>query len=140
MPLPDIVTGQVVEESKLIRAKQLRSEMTFAESLLWSRLRRSQLDGLHVRRQQVIRGFIADFFFHAASLVVEVDGESHEGREDRDRERDGIFRVIGLDVLRFRNEEIMADIERVIETIRSRCRERVSSPNPPAPFPEGKGE
>src|SRR4051812_33525571 len=77
-PVPNIVRGQWVEDEKLARAKELRREMTPAERLLWSHLRRNQLNGLHFRRQQVIEGFITDFYCHSAALVVEVDGRIHE--------------------------------------------------------------
>jgi very-short-patch-repair endonuclease len=48
--------------------------MTEAENILWQSLRGSRLAGLKFRRQQVIEGFIADFFCHGAKLVVEIDG------------------------------------------------------------------
>ncbi len=73
----NIVIGQGVQLAKVERARQLRREPTREEALLWERLRRNQLDGLHFRRQQIIDGFIVDFYCHAAGLVVEVDGPIH---------------------------------------------------------------
>src|SRR5437868_6953197 len=69
-PVANVIVGQRVEESKVARAKELRREMTPAEKAVWQRLRRNQLGGLHFRRQQVLYGFIADFYCHAAGLVV----------------------------------------------------------------------
>ncbi|HEV3145710.1 MAG TPA: DUF559 domain-containing protein, partial [Gemmataceae bacterium] len=54
MPLERIVRGQSISEEKILRAKELRREMTVAESILWERLRSNKLQGLHFRRQQVI--------------------------------------------------------------------------------------
>jgi very-short-patch-repair endonuclease len=54
------------------------------------------LGGLHFRRQQVIAGFIADFYWHAAKLAVEVDGNSHEGRSDYDEERDTLLNAYNV--------------------------------------------
>jgi len=116
-----IVRGQRVEEAKVVRARELRREITPAESLLWSALRRSQLDGLHFRRQQVIRGFIADFYCHSAGLVIEVDGAAHHGREDYDAEREQALAALGLHELRFTNEEVEADLAGVLSRIVAAC-------------------
>jgi very-short-patch-repair endonuclease len=117
MPVPRIVLGQKVNEGKVCRAKELRREMTPTETLLWDRLRRSQLNGLHFRRQQVVRGFIADFYCHQAALVVEVDGSIHDGRQEADRERDAALAAAGFRTLRFTNHQVETAIENVLQTI-----------------------
>src|SRR5262245_30698047 len=76
-PVAHIVTGQTVSDSKLELLQKLRHEMTPEEILLWSRLRANRLRGFHFRQQQFIHGFIADFYCHAAGVVVEVDGGVH---------------------------------------------------------------
>src|SRR4051794_32071831 len=90
-PIRNIVRGQVVAEEKIERAKELRQDMTPAEKRLWDCLRKNRLDGLHFRRQQVIDGFIVDFYCHAAALVVEIDGEIHEQQAAADAERDQVL-------------------------------------------------
>ena len=117
----NVVRGQRVEEGKAIRARELRRDMTPAESALWERLRRSQLDGFHFRRQQVIDGFIADFYCHAAGLVVEVDGPIHDAQAEYDAARDRVFAARGLRVLRVRNEQVLADLGGVLEIIAAAC-------------------
>lgn len=89
--------------AKRERVRKMRREMTPAEAILWKYLRTNQLDGLHFRRQQVIDGFIADFYCHAARLVIEVDGEVHDQQPDYDAERDRILTARGLRILRFTN-------------------------------------
>ncbi len=91
--------------------------MTEAEALLWSHLRRNQLVGLHFRRQQVIGGFIADFYCHEAGLVVEADGIVHDHQDDYDRLRDQIIETRDIRVLRFTNEEITTGLVQVLATI-----------------------
>ena len=125
MPAPGIVTGQRVLSSKVERAKELRSKMTQAERLLWHALRRSSVDGLHFRRQQVIAGFIVDFYCHAAGLIVEVDGPIHEEQTEGDEQRDAILSGIGLRVLRIKNEEVVSDLGGVVRKIIAHSR-----PNP----------
>jgi very-short-patch-repair endonuclease len=65
----NIIPGQRVTKEKLHRARELRSEMTPAEKLLWQELRANKL-GVHFRRQQVIAGFIVDFYCHSGNLVI----------------------------------------------------------------------
>jgi very-short-patch-repair endonuclease len=116
-----IIVGQKVNRIKQERAKQLRREMTPEEKKLWYYLRNNELNGLHFRRQQVIDGFIADFYCHAAGVVIEIDGGIHERQREYDAERDRIISSRGLQVIRIRNEEIQKDIYQVIQRIIQVC-------------------
>ena len=119
VPIKRIIPGQDITKEKLARARQLRREMTKAEVLLWNELHANKL-GAHFRRQQIIAGFIVDFYCHAAALVVEVDGDIHTlaDQQARDDRRDETMRAMGLKVVRFRNDEVEADLCRVVERIR----------------------
>lgn len=86
MPPKNIVIGQKVDPEKAARAKELRREMTAAEKILWGYLRANRLDGFHFRRQQVIAGFIVDFYCHPAGLAIELDGPVHANQVEYDRE------------------------------------------------------
>jgi very-short-patch-repair endonuclease len=121
MPTQNIVIGQKVDASKIQRAKELRREMTPAESLLWQRVRARRLNGFHFRRQQVIDGFIVDFYCHAAGLVVEIDGGIHDRQVDYDTQRDRILAARGLRVLRFENRECVENLEGVLGRILAAC-------------------
>ncbi|MEW6083693.1 MAG: DUF559 domain-containing protein [Chloroflexota bacterium] len=68
MPIKNIVTNQKVTKEKLQRAKELRREMTPAEKLLWQEVRAKKL-GVRFRRQQVIQGFIVDFYCHPVKIT-----------------------------------------------------------------------
>jgi very-short-patch-repair endonuclease len=100
---PRIITGQTINPEKLEFAKQLRKEMTSAESILWQALRGRKMAGLKFRRQQVILGFIADFFCDETSVVIEVEGSIHQTKQLEDAQRDAVFRELGLRVLRLPN-------------------------------------
>lgn len=91
--------------------------MTPAEKLLWQELRANKL-GVHFRRQQVIAGFIADFYCHKAGLVVEVDGDIHDLQQEEDTKREMVLREMGLRIARFGNDEVMKDLSYVVESIR----------------------
>ncbi len=117
MPTRGIITGQKISGAKAELARQLRREMTPAERLLWRALRRTSLKGLHFRRQQIIVGFLADFYCHAAGLVVEVDGPIHQRRKKSDAQRDAIFSRMDVRVLRVSNDEVMSNLPAVLRKI-----------------------
>jgi very-short-patch-repair endonuclease len=100
------------------KAKELRLNMTKAEEVLWEKLRKKQIDGNIFRRQHPIDRFIADFYCHNAKLVIEVDGEIHENQKEYDIGRTEELNDLGLQVIRFTNEEVLNNIELVIKKIR----------------------
>lgn len=87
MPIKNIVRGQTVSAKILERAKELHREMTPAEKILWKEVKINKLNGLHFRRQQIIHGYIADFYCHQHELIVEVDGGIHDQQKEYDAER-----------------------------------------------------
>ena len=118
MPIKNIVTGQPVTKEKLQRAKELRREMTPAEKILWEELRANKL-GVHFRRQQVIQGFIVDFYCHKSALVVEVDGDIHDLQKEEDERREKVLSTLGLRIVRFGNDEVMRDLSAVVGRIKA---------------------
>ncbi|MHA3099360.1 endonuclease domain-containing protein [Acinetobacter brisouii] len=90
-------------------SRDLRSNMTDAEQLLWQRLRRKQILGLQFYRQKPILNFIVDFYCAAVNLVIECDGGQHY--------TDEVLVQLGLKVLRFDNGQVMGEIDGVVEQI-----------------------
>lgn len=117
MNTKDIITGQKVQPEKYQRAKELRQNMTEAEKILWQHLRANRLKGWHFRRQQIIDGFIVDFYCHKAGLVIEVDGPIHEGQHIEDAQRETALVERGLSILRFTNKAIMNNPQDVLMKI-----------------------
>ena len=124
MPIKNIIPGQTVTKEKLQRAKELRRDMTPAEKILWQELRGNKL-GVHFRRQQVIAGFIVDFYCHKAGLVLEVDGDIHDLQQEEDARREKVLREMRLRIVRFGNDEVLMDLAGVVR----RIQEVVLSPN-----------
>jgi very-short-patch-repair endonuclease len=118
--IKNITAGQKISAQKLERAKQLRREMTPAETLLWQELRGNKL-GVHFRRQQIIAGFIVDFYCHQAALVIELDGGVHQSLEQAQADllRDKVLRGLGLRVVRFKNDEIATRLPQALRRIRT---------------------
>ncbi|MCD6187483.1 MAG: endonuclease domain-containing protein [Desulfuromusa sp.] len=100
-------------------SRNLRNNVTEAERLLWSRLRRKQLQEIQFYRQKPIGNFIVDFYAPAVCLVIEVDGSQHLGMEHRVRDelRDEFLAELGLTVLRFDNRQVLSETDAVVEQI-----------------------
>ncbi len=134
----NIIAGQKVGKEKIQRARELRKEMTPAEKILWEQIRDRRLAGLRFRRQQIIDGFIVDFYCHEPGLVVEIDGEGHEAQRVYDAGRDKVLSRRNLHILRFKNREIRENLEKVLSQIAAFCRGVTSPPNPLSDAERGK--
>jgi very-short-patch-repair endonuclease len=103
--------------------------MTEPERRLWHALRAKRLNGAKFRRQVVIDRYIADFACRIPSmLIVEVDGETHSGRERQDAARTAFLEGQGYRVLRFTNDDVMSNLDGVLIMI-------ASALTPPLPDP-----
>jgi very-short-patch-repair endonuclease len=118
------------------RAVQLRYNVTAPEQILWSILCRRQLGGLKFRRQHPIEPYIVDFYCSSVNLVIELDGESHEGRQSYDKDRAEHLQTLGLRVLRFTNDDVITNLEGVAIAI---LREAGINSGEPSPSPSLKG-
>ena len=123
-----IITGQRGRRDKLDRAKGLRREMTAAEARLWEHVRANRLGGLRFRRQQLIDGFIVDFYCEALRLVVEIDGPIHDRQAVDDRERERVLARRGLTVLRFTNDAVMHNLPAVLARLQALADGRAGPP------------
>lgn len=116
-----MIAGQIISSGKRELVKRLRKDSTKAEKLLWERLRKNRLNGIHFRRQQVIDEIIADFYCHQFGLVIEVDGGVHDTQKDYDKIRDSFLKERMLRVIRFTNEEVLTEMESVLVKILNAC-------------------
>ena len=102
--------------------RELRKKETHAEKRFWKLVRNRQIDGMKFRRQYPIkfewddqvRYFIADFYCHECKLVIEIDGGIHELQKDYDDLRTKIINYIGIKVIRFSNDDVLHEIEKII--------------------------
>jgi very-short-patch-repair endonuclease len=99
--------------------RELRKESTKAEKLLWNDLRNRKLNGLKFRRQHPMDKFIADFYCHEKKLVIELDGDIHDEKvnKDYDEARTAMLEGLNVVVLRFKNEEVINNIKNVLKKI-----------------------
>ncbi len=125
-PGPRIVMGPH-RRNKRALAVGMRRHMTQAEALLWVRLRNNRCLRLSFRRQQVIDGFISNFYCEAAALVVEVDGGVHGEQAEYDALRSELLEARGLLVVRCCNEQVLADPDAVAAAIARICSSRLET-------------
>jgi very-short-patch-repair endonuclease len=104
--------------------------MTPQEKILWHALRNDALGALHFRRQQVIAGYIVDFYCASTKLAVEIDGGSHLDRAAHDALRDRVLAEMGIRTLRIGNQEVNEDLKGVLFRIAVWA---------DSPSPEGRG-
>jgi very-short-patch-repair endonuclease len=115
------------------RARSLRADMTNAERLLWQELRRYRL-GWRFRRQFPIPPYVVDFACIEARLIIEADGGQHAWPGDHER-RDRLLSRQGWSILRFWNNDILANRPGVLQTIAAALERPARQAPPPRPSP-----
>ena len=98
-------------------ARELRKASTEAEESLWEVIRGRKLKGLKFRRQTPFGRYILDFYCDEKKLAIEIDGSSHEGKQEYDDNRDKLLKASNVNIIRFTNKDILNDIESVLEQI-----------------------
>jgi very-short-patch-repair endonuclease len=118
---PSITRGQYVDPEKLELAREFRNKPTVGERVLWAVLKGGAFRGLHFRRQQVIAGFIVDFYYADARVAIELDGPVHSARVEEDRERDRALNALGIHTLRIASDRTRDDRPALLEEIFAAC-------------------
>jgi very-short-patch-repair endonuclease len=133
------------------RARELRKTATPAEAKLWQALRNRQLGWKFVRQKPKVldyldgkSAFITDFYCYALQLVIEVDGGIHETQTEYDRARENLLLQAGFHTIRFTNDEVLDERDRVLEKIQCAANLRAKHlniliSNAPSPRSEGVG-
>ena len=113
---------------KEIRRK-LRREMPKGEKLLWSKLRRNNLE-YRFRRQFGIHNYVLDFYCVKLKLAIEIDGISHADTKifEKDCERQKYLESLGIKFLRFNSNDIFNNLKQVVEGIYYKCKELDTTP------------
>jgi very-short-patch-repair endonuclease len=98
-------------------SRKLRNNSTLAEVLLWNELKARKMLGYQFMRQKPIGEYIVDFYCSELKLVIEVDGESHRFKLEKDMKRHQWLEKLGLNILRFDDLEVKKDMKQVLRTI-----------------------
>ena len=130
-----------IPEHLLKYAKELRTDQTDAEKIIWHFLRNRNLADSKFRRQHPIGNYIVDFYCHEKKLVVELDGSQHLKEKEKlyDQKRTKFLNEQGIEVLRFDNIQVLTQtvpvLESIFNTITSERKDKL-----PLPLGEGWGE
>ena len=120
-----VIRNQKINPKKLELARSFRKNPTESEDAVWQMLRNRQIRNLKWRRQQVIDGFIADFYCAELNVVLEIDGAVHDNEEvkEYDAYRTSVFESKGIKTFRLRNEDcdkqhLTELIDNIIKSVR----------------------
>jgi very-short-patch-repair endonuclease len=98
-------------------AKKMRREMTEPEIRIWLKLRARRFGEIKFRKHKVVGRYIVDFSSNDPKLVIEIDGDTHAGREVYDAIRTQFLEEQGYRVIRFSNRDVMDNLDGVLETV-----------------------
>ena len=124
-PLPQGERGRAL----LSNARRMRREPTDAERALWRVLRARRLCEWKFRRQVRIEPYIVDFMCFSARVIVEADGSQHV-ESAADQRRDAFLKAQGFRVLRFWNNDVLANREGVLTAILAALETPHPNPSP----------
>ncbi|MBP9731899.1 MAG: endonuclease domain-containing protein [Candidatus Magasanikbacteria bacterium] len=108
------------KRSLINKRKLLRKNPTSAEQILWRELYGGKI-GIRFRRQYSIGSYIADFYCHEFRLIIELDGPIHNEQKEYDRRRENFLKNKGFKIIRFKNDKVLFEREKVIEKIKNAC-------------------
>jgi very-short-patch-repair endonuclease len=129
------------------RSRELRNRSTLAQVLLWNQLKHRKMLGYSFLRQRPISKHIVDFCCPRLKLMIEIDGENHRNKFDKDQTRERDLRNLGLWVLRFQDRDVKHDMRNVLRCIQNWIEQHETEKtqgHPPEAFsrpqPPSKGE
>jgi len=88
------------------RAKELRKNGTLSEILLWQQLKNRQLKNYDFDRQKIIGSYIVDFYCAICKVVLEIDGSSHDNKQEYDKNRNKFLNACGLKVIHILDSDV----------------------------------
>lgn len=121
------------------RSRDLRNHSTLSEVLLWNQIKGRKIKGYQFMRQKPIENYIVDFYCSKLKLVIEIDGDSHIGKEDRDGYRQKKIESLGIRFLRFDDFDVKKNMNGVILEL-MRTIEEIESDLKQSPSTLCKGE
>ena len=117
------------KDHKLL-ARKLRNEATLSEKLLWNEIRGKKIGYTFNREQSVSDGndsFVVDFLCRSKRAVVEIDGDSHDGKKEYDNVRDEFLKSQGLIVIHIHDYEVKRNMGAVLKLIKNCIENRTST-------------
>ncbi len=118
-PFGYVTANSKIWETLKANSKENRQNPTEAENILWQLLRNNQT-GYKIMRQHAIDSYITDFVCLLKGLVIEVDGGYHQLTAEQDEVRTQVLNNEGFDIIRFTNDEVLNDAQKVVDAIKKK--------------------
>ncbi len=101
------------------RARALRKAGILSEVIFWRQVRNDSFWAIDFDRQRIIGSFIVDFYVKSLGLIIEIDGSSHNDKEEYDTMREAFFVDLGLKVYRISDFRVKHDLDNVMKELES---------------------
>ena len=107
----------------------LRKNCTKAEEYFWDKLKNRQISGFKFRRQYSVYHFVLDFYSPKLKLAIEIDGDYHLEPEVQiyDKERQEFIEALGIKFLRFTNDEIFNEPDKILHIIEVEAKKKMET-------------
>ncbi len=106
------------------RAREMRNNSTKGEIKFWCELLRKKQTGYKFYRQKIINHFIVDFYCAKLKIVIEIDGTSHEGKEEYDKRRESVLESLELKVIRYNDLQVLNNFNLVEQDFKKQINSR----------------
>jgi len=99
------------------RARGLRKIGNYSEVVFWQQVHKRKFYYIDFDRQRIIGNYIVDFYVKTLGLVIEIDGESHNDKEDYDKKRDDYLKSLDLKIFATTNFKVLHDLDNVMREL-----------------------
>ncbi len=96
------------------RARALRKAGVFSEVIFWLQVHKGIFWNIDFDRQRIIGNYIVDFYVKTLGLVIEIDGASHDNKEEYDQKREDYLISLGLKVYKISDLRVKHDLNNVM--------------------------
>lgn len=99
------------------RSRALRKAGVLSEVVFWRQVRNDCFWSIDFDRQRIIGSYIVDFYVKSLGLIIEIDGSSHNDKEEYDNVREYFFVNLGLNIFRISDSRVKNDLENVMKEL-----------------------
>ena len=102
----------------LSRARSLRKGYVLSEVIFWKQVRNKEFYQIDFDRQRIIGNYIVDFYVKSLGIVIEIDGSSHNDKEEYDEKRQSFLESLNLKVYRISDFRVKNDLANVMNELK----------------------
>ena len=101
----------------LARSRSLRKGNVLSEVVFWKQVRNKRFHQIDFDRQKIIGNYIVDFHIKSLGIVIEIDGSSHNDKEEYDEKRQRYLESLDLKIYRISDYRIKNDLGNVMKEL-----------------------